>query len=261
MNSDDLFFYSAKILGYFLRIDNLLVIATFIAFALFWRKRITSAKRLTIGILIALIFFSNVGISFSGLRTLENQFTIPEIDCQDKYEGVIVLGGGLNPGLIAQERNQPQLNDARDRITTALALLNKCPEFKVLYSTFSGSLRPEGLSESDSAKLFFNNQGISQSRTIFEGESRNTFENAKFSSEVADRSKKWIVITSASHMPRAVATFKRFDWKVTAYPVDFRAESAGSYLSWSKGQGLDNWNNFIHERVGLLAYSLRSFLQ
>jgi len=48
----------------------------------------------------------------------------------------------LNPGLIAEERNQPQLNDAGDRITTALALLNKCPEFKVLYSTFSGSLRP-----------------------------------------------------------------------------------------------------------------------
>lgn len=258
MNSDDLFFYSAKILGYFLRIDNLLVIATFIAFALFWRKRTKTAKRLTIGILIALVFFSNVGLSFAALRTLENQYTIPEVDCQDKYGGVIVLGGGLNPGLVAQERNQPQLNDAGDRITTALALINKCPEFKVLYSTFSGSLRPEGLSESDSAELFFNNQGISQSRTIFEGESRNTFENAKFSSEIADRSKKWILITSASHMPRAVATFERFDWKVTAYPVDFRAESQGNYLSWSRESGIANWNMFIHERVGGLIYRLRS---
>lgn len=257
MNSDDLFFYSAKILGYFLRIDNLLVIGVIFALGLFWRKRTKLAKRLTVALAILLFFFSNLGISFAALRTLENKYPIPAIQCDDGYAGVIVLGGGLNPGLIAQERNQPQLNDAGDRITTAVALLKRCPELKVLYSTFSGSLRPEGLSESDSAKLFFKAQAIATSRTIFEAESRNTFENAKFSSKIADRSNKWILVTSASHMPRAVTTFQKFGWKVTPYPVDFRAESKGNYLSWSRGQGIENWNMFIHEWVGTLSYRLR----
>jgi len=53
-----------------------------------------NAKRLTVGILIALVFFSNVGLSFAALRTLENQYPIPKISCQDGFEGVIVLGGG-----------------------------------------------------------------------------------------------------------------------------------------------------------------------
>ncbi|MBM3719710.1 MAG: YdcF family protein [Actinobacteria bacterium] len=257
MNSDDIFFYSAKILGYFLRIDNLLFIAVAVTIALFWTRRTKLAKRLTVVIAISLFIFSNVGLGFAALRTLENRYPIPAISCDDGYEGVIVLGGGINPGLIAQERNQPQLNDAGDRTTKALELLNKCSGFKVLYSTFSGSLNPEGMSESDSARLFFKEQGIADSRTIFENESRNTFENAKFSAKFAKPGKKWILVTSASHMPRAMTTFERFDWNVTAYPVDFRAESRGNYLSWSRGQGIENWNMFIHEWIGSLFYRLR----
>ena len=258
MNSDDIFFYSAKVFGYFLRIDNLLFIAIATAIALFWRKRTHLAKRLTIAIGASLFIFSNVGLSFVALRTLENQFPIPEITCDEGYAGVIVLGGGINPGLIAEERNQPQLNDAGDRTTKALELLNKCQSFKVLYSTFSGSLRPEGLSESDSARLFFQEQGVSESRMIFENESRNTFENAKFSAKFAEPGEKWILVTSASHMPRAMTTFKRFGWDVIAYPVDFRAESQGKYLSWSRDQGIAHWNMYIHEKVGSIVYLLRN---
>ena len=258
MSSDDLFFYSSKILGWFLRVDNLLVLGVIITIYLFWSRRTKLAKRATILLALSLALFSNLGLSYAALRTLENKYPIPTISCKEGYEGVIVLGGGINPGLIAQERNQPQLNAAGDRTTKALELLKKCSGFKVLYSTFSGSLNPEGMSESESAQLFFREQGISDSRTIFENESRNTFENAKFSTKFAQKGKRWILVTSASHMPRAIATFERFDWNVNAYPVDFRAESQGNYLSWSRSQGIDNWNMFIHEWVGRLVYQLRS---
>jgi uncharacterized SAM-binding protein YcdF (DUF218 family) len=258
MNSDDLFFYSAKVFGWFLRVDNLLVLGVIITIYLFWNKRTKMAKRATIALALSLVLFSNLGLSFAALRTLEDEYPIPTISCQDGYEGVIVLGGGINPGLIAQERNQPQLNDAGDRTTKALELLKKCSGFKVLYSTFSGSLNPEGMSESESAQLFFREQGISDSRTIFENESRNTFENAKFSTKFAQPSNRWILVTSASHMPRAIATFERFDWNVTAYPVDFHAESQGNYISWSRSRGIENWNMFIHEQVGRFVYRLRS---
>jgi len=45
---------------------------------------------------------------------------------------------------------------------------------------------------------------------------------------------------------------------VIAYPVDFRAEAKGKYLSWSRGQGIENWNMFIHETLGSLMYLLRN---
>lgn len=258
MSKDDLFFYSAKIVGWFLKVDNLLVLAVAITLYLFWNRRLKIAKRATIALAIAFIFFSNLGFSYAALRTLEDDFTVPKITCGKEFQGVIVLGGGINPGLIAQQRNQPQLNEAGERLTKALELLNRCPNFSLIYSTYSGSFRPEGMSEADSAKQFFREQRIRESRTIFENQSRNTFENAKFSSDLVKSKAGWILVTSASHMPRAVATFQRFGWEVTPYPVDYRSETKGGYLDFKREIAMSNWNNAIHEWVGQLAYRLRS---
>lgn len=44
-----------------------------------------------------------------------------------------------------------------------------------------------------------------------ESASRNTFENAVFSARLAgiDTKQRWLLLTSASHMPRAMATFQK----------------------------------------------------
>lgn len=258
MSSDDLFFYAAKIFGWFLRIDNLLLLGNILTIFLFWTKRIRIAKRATLAVALVFALFSNLGMSFAALRTLEDEYPIPAISCEDGYEGVIILGGGINPGLIPEQRGQTQLNEAGERITKALELLNKCPDFKALYSTFSGSLRPEGWSESDSARLFFQDQRVPAARLIFEDRSRNTFENAKLSLDIVGSKERWVLVTSASHMPRAMDTFTRFGWDVTPYPVDFRSEVEGKYFDFSRETAIRNWNNAIHEWVGAIAYRLRS---
>lgn len=259
MNSDDLFFYSAKILGWFLKIDNLLVLGVIITIYLFWSKRTKLAKRATIALALSLALLSNLGLSYAALRTLEEKYPIPSILCNDGYEGVIVLGGGINPGLIAEQRGQVQLNEAGERITKALELLNKCPEFQLIYSTFSGSLRPQGLSESESAEIFFKEQGVSQSRLIFENKSRSTFENAKYSYDlVKPENQKWILVTSASHLPRAITTFERFAWTAIPYPVDYRSEKSGKFGVFQVKLAISNWNIVIHEYFGAVAYRVRS---
>jgi len=258
MTLDNLFFYSAKIASWFLKLENLFILAIALALYLFWKSKRVRAKRITIAIFACLLFFSNLGISYAALRTLENQHPPIQVSCNKEIKGVLVLGGGINPGLISKERGQTQLNDAAERLTSTVALLNKCSNFKVLYSTFSGSLRPEGLSESESAKKFFKDQGIAPSRTIFENKSRNTYENAKFSTElIGDQRSRWILITSASHMPRAIRTFEEFNWDLVAYPVDFRSELGGKYLNFKRDSAFRNWNTFIHERIGGLAYRIR----
>lgn len=258
VSSDDLFFYSAKILGWFLKIDNLLVLGVVITIYLFWTRRIKLAQRATVALAISLIFFSNLGISYAALRTLEDKYPIPSISCDEGYEGVIVLGGGINPGLIPKQRGQIQLNDAGERVTKALELLKKCPDFRLIYSTFSGSLRPEGMSESESAEIFFKEQRISASRLIFENQSRNTFENAKYSYDlVRPEAQIWLLVTSASHLPRAVSIFERFGWQVVPYPVDYRSVESGYYLRFQREAAIRDWNVVLHERVGLVFYSLR----
>ena len=258
MTGDDLFFYAAKIAGWFLKVDNLLVLGVIVTIGLFWQRRYKVARRATIALAISLIFFSNLGISYAALRALEDRFPIPEVKCSNDFQGVIVLGGGMSPGLIPEQRRQPQLGEAGERLTKALELLNRCPDFKLIYSTFSGALRPEGMSEAEAAEQFFSEQGISKSRTVFENESRNTFENAKFSSEIVKSRAGWILVTSASHLPRAVTTFERFGWEVTPYPVDFRSETSGKYFDFSRDLSLRNWNTVIHESIGMLIYKIRT---
>jgi uncharacterized SAM-binding protein YcdF (DUF218 family) len=113
------------------------------------------------------------------------------------------------------------------------------------------------MSEAESAKQFFTEQDISGSRMSFENESRNTFENAKFSSEIVSFKEGWILVTSASHLPRAVATFERFGWEVVPFPVDYRSESSGKFGMFQRASSLENWNTVFHEWVGSIFYSLR----
>ena len=97
--------------------------------------------------------------------------------------------------------------------------------------------------------------GIDPGRILVETRSRNTAQNAQFSSEiVATRpGETWLLVTSA-HMPRAMAAFRAVGFSAEAYPVDFRA--ASSEISFDLPGGLETARFAIKEYVGLLAYRL-----
>jgi uncharacterized SAM-binding protein YcdF (DUF218 family) len=88
--------------------------------------------------------------------------------------------------------------------------------------------------------------GIDLSRIILETKSKNTYENATFcASLVAPKShERWLLVTSALHMPRAVASFKNAGFDVDPWQV-YDALSEASMVSPA-----------IHEWLGLLAYRL-----
>ena len=65
-------------------------------------------------------------------------------------------------------------------------------------------------------------------RIELEGKSRNTAENATFSKALANPKpgERWLLVTSAHHMPRSVGCFRRAGFAVEAYPVDWRTRGA-----------------------------------
>ena len=70
---------------------------------------------------------------------------------------------------------------------------------------------------------------------------------------------KWILVTSAFHMPRAVRSFQTAGWRnLTAYPVDYRTGSFKSQAGWNFGQNLSNFNIVTREVIGKLVYRLSS---
>ena len=104
--------------------------------------------------------------------------------------------------------------------------------------------------------------GINTDKIIFENKSRNTYENFIFSEEFIGNTKKekWLLITSAYHMKRAMGVAKKLNLNLVPYPVDFMLNKNFSWRFWyHKIYFLNNMNDFqlaAHEYIGLIAYYL-----
>ena len=101
------------------------------------------------------------------------------------------------------------------------------------------------------------NRGLSATRILVEDRSLDTFENAVLGHQLARprADQRWLLVTSAWHMPRALASFQAQDWPVIAAPSGVGGEMAFR-LRLNLKAGLKSLDIAIHEYAGLLAYRL-----
>jgi len=193
------------------------------------------------------------------IRQLEAQYPGPAAKASlQPYAGVVVLGGALEPAYVWHGHGQAALNDAAERMTVPIALLQQYPHLRLLFTGGEGELFTKGFTEAERAKIFFDSMGVAPQRVVYESASHTTYENAVFSARVAgvDPAQPWLLLTSASHMPRAMATFRKAGWNVTAYPVDFRTGTDTPWTQYSLAGGAQKWHLALHELMGLLTYRL-----
>jgi len=187
---------------------------------------------------------------------LEDRFPRPAEFGQ--VDGVVVLGGAVEQ-LLTERRGIPALNGAAERMTEAVALARRHPEARIVFTGGQGTVVTGEQSEADVARQLWASLGLEGERVVFEGQSRNTWENAEFSRRVAGPrpGERWLLVTSASHMPRAMGCFRRAGWEVTAWPVNYSTAPGGAGwfdppFSFRLGQA--EWA--VREYVGLIAYRL-----
>ena len=251
-------FYIAKVANYLL---EPIYILSFFLLILIFLLLFTNQKKLTIFftkfLLILFLFFGYTPLSNFLLNKLED-FIKPSKYPVQQLKGIVVLGGSFNSGLQSKERNQVLLNSSAERLTKVLEIYNKNPKILILFSGFSGELKPQGWSESDMAKKFFLEQGVGSENLIFENKSRNTFENIIYSKDIIKNYKgTWGLITSASHMPRSYFGFKRQGLILEPIIVDFKTGTSPIFwISFNIGSGLSNWSTLLHEVVGISYYKI-----
>jgi uncharacterized SAM-binding protein YcdF (DUF218 family) len=129
---------------------------------------------------------------------------------------------------------------------------------QMVFTGGEGDFFGTGPSEAARAANFFGAMGLPADRFIYEDRSRNTYDNAVFTEKIAgvNKQKNWLLITSAWHMPRAIATFEKAGWHVTPYPVDFRTGNDTPWTRYSLARGADLWQLAIREWIGIAAYRL-----
>jgi uncharacterized SAM-binding protein YcdF (DUF218 family) len=214
----------------------------------------------------ALTLASLVLIAILGWSPLGNALTVALEDRFPRWQpgkgeiaGIIVLGGAVTPD-VSTARDDVVLNEAAERLTAAALLARAYPRAKVIFSGGdAGFIRAAGV-EAPYALRLLGGLGVAPDRLVAEDRSRNTVENAWFSKELAAPApgERWLLVTSAYHMPRAIGVFRRAGFEVEAYPVDWRTRGTADALRpfASIGDGLRRTDTAVREWVGLLVYWL-----
>lgn len=250
-------FLASKLLTFLLE-PLFWVLALLTASVLLAWRRPRTGRTLSALALLALV----LGCWTSGpealLRSLEARYPVPSGLDMQRYQGIVVLGGALSSPELWQAHSQVGLNNQAERMTEAVALMRRHPHLQLLFTGGNASISGEGSSEAERAQVLFDALGLDPSRVRYESASRNTYENAVLTAAMPDidKSRPWILLTSAFHMPRSMGVFERAGWNVTAWPVDFRTGAHDSWFDFSLHNGPETWQLVMHEWLGYAAYRL-----
>lgn len=251
-----MFFALSKTVGFFLSLPNAVVLLVVLAVLGLWTRwfRFFRVFATVSMLLLALCAFSPLSLLL--LRPLEDRFPRPQLT--GPPAGIIVLGGSTDE-FISFFRDTVALNESAERLTEAVRLARLYPTARLVFSGGSSAANPP-TTEAAVARRLWTEMGLSPDRITVEDRSRNTWENAVFTKEIIgpQPSETWLLVTSASHMPRSVGIFRKVGLTVLAYPVDYRTMgNGGDFKTVRKAdQSFQDLATAWHEWIGLGAYYL-----
>ena len=250
-------FYLSKIIWLVLSPFNVFILFTILTIILYLINFRKSSIVIFLTNSLYLIIISFMPIGDYLIHKIEKEyhakFKIPE-----KLDGILILGGATNPSLY-KEFNQISVNGSAERLIESVNLIKKFKNSKVIFSGGSGVINRPDLGHSQVAKLFYKKMGVLDNRIIYENNSRNTYENILFSKKIGKPkiNDNWLLITSASHMKRALLIASKNNWEFIPYAVDFKTMKKFKFLP--NLNLLANINSFqygSHEWLGLISYYL-----
>lgn len=255
---DGLFFVLSKTAGMVARAETWLVFFLLLATLAALRGRAGRAALWSGLALTATLALGAFPLGTPLLASLEQQY--PANPPLDRVDGIIVLGGAedIRPFL---RWGSVGLNEGGERMTAGAALARQFPEARLIFTGGSASVIHDDKSEAPSqiARALWAELGVPEGQILIEDRSRNTSENAAFTSDlvVPEEGQVWVLVTSAFHMPRSVETFTRAGWTgLVPWPVDFRSGAETFRLEWRLDDHLSELNVALKEYLGLVVYRL-----
>jgi len=253
---DDLFFWASKLLWLLIKPESLLLVAFGTGFFLLWQGKLIIAKRILGGVLAVMLLIGFFPVGDWLLYPLESQY--PHNQNPEKVDGIVALSGALDP-VSTMLWDQVVAGDAAERNFALVRLASKYPNAKLVYTGGASSMIYQEHKATDVAKRLFAELGMDTSRIFFERESRNTAESAVNVKRLVQPKpgEKWLLITTAWHMPRSMGVFCKVGWKMIPYPVDFQTQPGRLLrIDWGFAGHLRDLNTAVKEWVGLFAYAL-----
>lgn len=264
-----MFIFLSKLLPLFVYPLGLSVILLVVAVLMNGNRK--TSRGLNIAAVALLWLSSTTGVSNLLARSLEWRYLpLEEIPAAD---AIVLLGGGTESAIYP--RSTVEINGAGDRVLYAAELFFEGRSPLILLSGGEISWQNNGASTpaQDMAHLLVR-FGVPESALILENESQNTYENALKAREILSEMKidNILLVTSAMHMPRAVALFEKQGFDVTPLPVDYSVtenesmeNKSGSLINRvldvvPSASSLSLTTNALKEYLGMLIYTLQGWM-
>jgi len=219
------------------------------------RKRLGFLSAGLGALLLVLCCFTTLGALV--IAPLEDRFGRPA-EMPEDIDAIVLLGGAVN-GRVSTTRGIVELTDSGDRLTEAYRLAQLYPDVPLVVTGGGGQLVSTSEPEATTMERFFVSLGLPRERLLLETASRNTAENAALTAETLGGSdKRILLVTSAFHLPRSMALFRKAGFDAIAWPADYRsAGDEGLEFDLSDPVGnLETATTAIREWIGLVAYRL-----
>ncbi|HUX79007.1 MAG TPA: YdcF family protein [Alphaproteobacteria bacterium] len=229
-----------------INVDLFLLLLLIMGSGLMLFRRKVWGKRFLFTACIGFVFFGIVPIGLWTIEHLENRF--PKIQSiPPDTKGMILLGGSFDK-VTTLARGETAYNLTGGRFFQFIELAKEYPQLQLV---FTGTPF-----EVETAKRGFKALGLDPNSVIFEGSSKDTRENAAKTASLLKPmpQEKWILITSAYHMPRSVGLFRKAGFNVIPFPLDYH--SPGNYEPWlfiGLTLNFNAWQASSREWLGMIA--------
>ncbi len=263
----DCMFFLSKLLPLFIYPVGLSSLLMVLGLVWLWRHPRWAAGAITLSLFV-LFFSSNPIVSSKLLSSLEWQYLPP--NPMPSADAIVVLGGATVPAIAP--RPWVEVGEAGDRILYAARLYNQGRAPKLILS--GGRVQWRGgsdQSEADDMKAFAMAMNVPAADIILEGDSLNTRQNAVNVKKIleAQSIESVLLVTSAVHMPRSVAIFKKLDINIIPAPTDYlttptakgkRTRIEGRILDLlPRAEATGRFTRAMKEYVGFAVYRLRGW--
>lgn len=254
-----MFFYASKLIWFLAQPSAALILLLLVGILAIGFRRVRLGAGLVLVAAAGLFVAGFLPLGVALILPLEDRF--PRVVPDGPVTGIIVLGGGIDQRIGETRGVTALVSEAGDRMTEAVVLAHRYPEARIVFTGGTAEVIPRnGPTEGQAALRFFRAVGIAEDRITIEDRSRTTAENARYTAELVKPKpgERWLLVTSAWHMPRSVGCFREVGWSVLPWPTDYRTSGPDDLkgIVMRPSGGLTIVDIATKEWIGLVAYWL-----
>ena len=236
---------------------------TALLICLIWRRSMRQALLLGVPwLLITLVVCTPLPSVL--LASLERPWVGTDLSALPAADAVVSLGGAGEPS--SREFVGFHFGRGADRLMTAVELVRRGKADTLVVGGGGYGSVGKWVSEADAAKRWIDSWGTLRNPVVSFGVCSDTHDEALKTAALAKERgwKKIILVTSASHMTRAEATFKKAGVEVTCAPCNILSTVfLEDKLDWFHAPhhgGMEKFAVWFHEFLGWLAYRWRGWV-